>query len=78
MLVRMLNHITGLRNGVAWAPRGGVMELPKDEALALIAHGYAQPLPPAPDTMPELREETTIAQPLETATKVKRKVVRNG
>jgi hypothetical protein len=54
------------------------MELPKDEALALIAHGYAQPLPPAPDTMPELREETTIEQPLETATKTKRKAARNG
>lgn len=76
MLVRMLNHITGLRNGVAWAPRGGVMDLPADEALALVAHGYAQPLPLAPDTMPELQEESTIKQPLETATKAKRKATK--
>jgi hypothetical protein len=47
MLVRMLERILGTRNGVAWPPRGGVIDLPDTEALALFAHGYAQPVPPA-------------------------------
>jgi hypothetical protein len=47
MLVRMLERILGTRNGVAWPPRGGVIDLPDAEALALFAHGYAQPVPPA-------------------------------
>ena len=47
MLVKMLEHITGLRDGKAWPPRGGIIELPDQEALSLIAHAYAQPIPPA-------------------------------
>jgi hypothetical protein len=74
MLVKMLNHITGLRNGVAWPPRGGIADLPNDEANALIAHGYAVPLPIAPATMPEEpREEAAVITPIERATKVRRK-----
>lgn len=44
MLVRMLEHILGTRDGKAWPPRGGIVDLPESEALALFAHGYAQPV----------------------------------
>jgi hypothetical protein len=47
MLVRMLEHIAGSRDGNRWPPRGGIIDLPTEEAHALIAHGYAQPIPPA-------------------------------
>jgi len=47
MLVRMLERILGTRDGKPWPPRGGVIDLPDNEALALFAHGYAQPVPPA-------------------------------
>jgi len=73
MLVRMLQRVAGSRDGTPWAPRGGVMDLPKDEALALIAHAYAVPLVPATDT---IREETAIVQTSERAVVMKRKVVR--
>ena len=46
MLVRMLEHIPGARDGKQWPPRGGIIELPEQEALALIANAYAQPIPP--------------------------------
>jgi hypothetical protein len=75
MLVRMLQRVAGSRDGIPWAPRGGVMDLPKDEALALVAHGYAVPLAPATDTM---REETSLDQKLERAVTTKRKAERNG
>lgn len=42
MLVRMLEHILGTRDGKSWPPRGGIVDLPESEALALFAHGYAQ------------------------------------
>ena len=45
MLVRMLEHIAGSRDGKPWPPRGGIIELPVQEAHALVAHGYAQPIP---------------------------------
>lgn len=45
MLVKMLEHIVGTRDGKRWPPRGGVIDLPDDEAHALLAHGYAQPVP---------------------------------
>lgn len=44
MLVRMLEHILGTRDGKPWPPRGGIVDLPESEALALFAHGYAQPV----------------------------------
>ena len=75
MLVRMLQRVAGSRDGTPWAPRGGVMDLPKDEALALIAHGYAVPLAPATDT---IREETSLDQKLERAITTKRKAVHRG
>ena len=36
MLVRMLTHISGGRNGVPWPPAGGTIEVPDDEGASLI------------------------------------------
>ena len=77
MLVRMLERILGTRNGVAWPPRGGVIDLPDAEALALFAHGYAQPVPPAktPAFAPtEPVEAAVIHEARESATVPARKV----
>lgn len=41
MFVRMKTHITGTRNGVEWPKIGGMLELPDQEALDLVAAGYA-------------------------------------
>lgn len=77
MLVRMLEHIAGSRDGRPWPPRGGIIELPVEEAHALIAHGYAQPIPPAeasafaPQSNGEPRES---AQGIEIATLTKTRI----
>jgi hypothetical protein len=74
MLVRMLEHIAGSRDGNRWPPRGGIIDLPTEEAHALIAHGYAQPVPPAessafaPESNGEPRE---VAGGIEMATIVR-------
>ena len=75
MLVRMIQRISGLRNGKPWPPVGGVIELPESEALALAAHGYAQPLP-----TPEPVERATIDSTTERAvvSKQVKKKVKNG
>jgi hypothetical protein len=41
--VRMLTTISGSRDGRAWPPYGEIAELPRDEALQLIAQGDAIP-----------------------------------
>jgi hypothetical protein len=41
MFIRMLFEITGTRNGQPWPKRGGLIELPNDEAKNLIAQGLA-------------------------------------
>jgi hypothetical protein len=77
MLVRMLERILGTRNGVAWPPRGGVIDLPDSEALALFAHGYAQPVPPAktPAFAHQSNAEAAVIQEVrESATVPARKV----
>jgi hypothetical protein len=77
MLVRMLERILGTRNGVTWPPRGGVIDLPDAEALALFAHGYAQPVPPAktPAFAPQSDGEAAIIhEAREIATKPARKL----
>lgn len=79
MLVRMLEHIAGSRDGKTWPPRGGIIELPAEEAHALIAHGYAQPVPPAessafgPQSNGEPRE---VAEGIEMATIVRTRLSR--
>jgi hypothetical protein len=74
MLVRMLEHIAGSRDGRPWPPRGGIIELPAEEAHALIAHGYAQPVPPAesPAFAPQSNGEPRgVAEGIEMATIVR-------
>lgn len=81
MLVRMLERILGTRNGVAWPPRGGVIDLPEQEALALFAHGYAQPVPPAKTLAfaPQSHAEAAIiTEAREIATKPARKLGKKG
>jgi len=41
MKVRLLADVTGTRDGAEWPPRGTVVELPDDEAAALIWSGIA-------------------------------------
>jgi hypothetical protein len=77
MLVKMLEHILGTRDGKAWPPRGGVVDLPEPEALALFAHGYAQPVPTAksPAFAPQSHAEAaTIVEAREVAIQPARKV----
>lgn len=81
MLVRMLERILGTRDGKPWPPRGGVIDLPDNEALALFAHGYAQPVPPAktPAFAPtEPVEAAVIHGAREIATKPARKLGKKG
>jgi hypothetical protein len=57
MLVRMLQHIAGSRDGKRWPPRGGVIDLPEEEAQALLAHGLAQALPESSAFAPQSNGE---------------------
>lgn len=45
MRVRMLGTVSGTRNGADWPPRGGCIDLPDDEATALVAIGMAEHAP---------------------------------
>lgn len=42
MLVRMRGDISGSRNGQDWPRKGGTIDLPDDEARALIANRMAE------------------------------------
>lgn len=44
MKLRMLETITGTRNGKRWPPPGATVDIPKDEAQTLIAQGRAEPV----------------------------------
>ncbi|TDO52623.1 hypothetical protein EV643_102462 [Kribbella sp. VKM Ac-2527] len=44
MKVRMLEQVTGTRNGVAWPAPGGVVDLPDGEARKLLEQGRAEPV----------------------------------
>jgi hypothetical protein len=44
MRVRMIQHITGTRDGIEWPLAGGEIELPDHEAADLIGAGLAAPL----------------------------------
>lgn len=50
MRVRMTVQVSGMRNGAEWPPRGGVIDLPDDEALQ---HIQADMAVPAGDDGPE-------------------------
>lgn len=41
MRVRMKFQISGTRNGVAWPTPGNTVDLPNDEAVALLRNGMA-------------------------------------
>jgi hypothetical protein len=43
MLVRMLIHVSGGRNGVPWPRAGTTIDLPEDEAMGLIRSDIAAP-----------------------------------
>lgn len=42
MLVQMTSNLTGFRDGEAWPPVGGTVELPDLEAERLVAAGLAR------------------------------------
>lgn len=49
MRVRMIQHITGTRNGEEWPLAGGEIDLPDHEAADLIGAGLAAQTEGAPD-----------------------------
>lgn len=49
MKVRMKEQILGTRDGVAWPPAGGEIELPDHEAKKLCAAGSAVPVDSSQD-----------------------------
>lgn len=44
MQVKVIVQPSGLRNGEPWPPRGGVIDLPEDEALRLIQQRMMVPV----------------------------------
>ena len=44
MRIKLLVHLTGTRNGDPWPAYGLEMELPDDEAAAMVAVGMAEPV----------------------------------
>jgi hypothetical protein len=73
MFVRMLFEIQGTRNGKPWPRRGGLIELPADEAKRLVEQGLAAHID-APvaltEAIPALEIETaeTVPAVIEIAT----------
>lgn len=63
MKVRLIFSISGTRNGEPWPARGGIIDLPADEAHNLISNGYAVPAP-----LPQEQERAVIEQEPERAT----------
>lgn len=61
--VRMVARISGVRNGVDWPERGGVIDVPADEAADLIRAGLAVEADVAPEkaVAPVLDVETAAA-----------------
>jgi hypothetical protein len=44
VLVRMRVGVSGMRDGKDWPPRGGIIDLPDDEAAHYCANGMAEPV----------------------------------
>ncbi len=44
MLVKMRTEISGLRDGIPWPLVGGTIDLPRDEALAMLENGSVEPV----------------------------------
>jgi hypothetical protein len=78
MKVRLIYKLDGTRNGEPWPAVGGEIDVPTSEAINLINHGYAVPVP-----VPQVQERATLEQEperatLAPATKPKRKAARHG
>ena len=63
MIVRLIYRLEGTRNGEAWPAVGGEIDVPTSEAINLINHGYAVPVP-----VPQVQERATLEQEPERAT----------
>lgn len=63
MRVRLTYKLDGLRNGEPWPVVGGVIDVPTSEAINLISHGYAVPVP-----LPQEQERAVVEQEPERAT----------
>jgi hypothetical protein len=63
MRVRLIYRLDGTRNGEAWPAIGGEIDVPTSEAINLISHGYAVPVP-----VPQEQERASIEQEPERAT----------
>jgi hypothetical protein len=63
MQVRLIYRLDGTRNGQPWPAVGGIIDVPMSEAINLISHGYAVPVP-----VPQEQERASIEQEPERAT----------
>jgi hypothetical protein len=63
MKVRLTYKLEGLRNGQRWPAVGGEIDVPTSEAINLISHGYAVPVP-----VPQEQERAIVEQEPERAT----------
>jgi hypothetical protein len=63
MKVRLIYKLDGTRNGEPWPAVGGVIDVPMSEAINLISHGYAVPVP-----VPQVQERATVEEQPERAT----------
>lgn len=66
MKLKMLAKVYGLRDGSEWPARGGVIDVPEDEAANLIANGLAAPLEdalPIERATAETKPETATVKP---------------
>lgn len=63
MKVRLIYKMEGLRNGQRWPAVGGEIDVPTSEAMNLISHGYAVPVP-----APQVQERATVEEQPERAT----------
>lgn len=63
MRVKLIFRIEGTRDGEPWPSIGGIIDVPNDEAMNLISHGYAIPAP-----TPQVQERATAEPIIERAT----------
>ena len=63
MKVRLIYKLNGTRHGEPWPAVGGVIDVPMSEAVNLISHGYAVPVP-----VPQEQERAIVEQEPERAT----------
>lgn len=71
MRVRMKAALSGTRDGVAWPPAGGCVDLPDEEATHLVGAGLATL--PNDDTPPAVEETATPPDEAEKAVPARRR-----